>query len=209
MDLSKNVLENKRNLFRVFITINKLLYNRGYNKSPLHNISFEEFCKYERTDLTIRTTSRFNNKGPIFVFFPEEEKGVKVGVKPIRIYKNEMTEANVKNAIIIVKNGITSIAKNAILSDLKENDPFIIEVFTESELLVDITEHILVPKHELLNETEKNELLKFYNIKESSLSKMFTTDPIARYYGFKKKDIVKITRLSETAGEYFHYRLVV
>lgn len=35
-----------------------------------------------------------------------------------------------------------------------------IELFDESELLVNITEHVFVPKHTLLTEEEKKQLLK-------------------------------------------------
>ncbi len=203
-------LKYQEKLYRVYETINKLLYNRGYNKAP--ELSFEEFCNVPKNLLTIRTDRRVfdsTKNNSIFVFFPEEEKGVKVGVKPIRTYKNEMLEANIKNAIIIVRDGITSFAKNSIQTDLRSDDPFIIEIFTESELLIDITEHISVPKHELLSYEEKQDLLKKLDIKESQLPKMVITDPISRYYGLNKKDVVRITRISETAGIYFNYRIVI
>jgi DNA-directed RNA polymerases I, II, and III subunit RPABC1 len=39
-------------------------------------------------------------------------------------------------------------------------EPFIIETFMQEELLVNITHHELVPKHQVLADTEKSELLK-------------------------------------------------
>lgn len=41
----------------------------------------------------------------------------------------------------------------------------------------------LVPKHELLSEDEKVELLKRYKLKAQQLPRMKVTDPVAKYYG--------------------------
>ena len=45
-------------------------------------------------------------------------------------------------------------------------------MFVQEELLVNITKHELVPKHMLLTEAEKNELLKRYRAKAEQLPKI-------------------------------------
>ena len=74
---------------------------------------------------------------------------------------------------------------------------------------LEITKHELVPKHTLLNDKEKEELLKKYGIVLRQLPRMLVTDPMAKLLNCKVGDVVKIIRQSETAGETDYYRVVV
>ena len=66
-----------------------------------------------------------------------------------------MSTNNVLRAVIVLKHGMTPAASKVLNSLPKVK----FDTFTESELLVNITEHQLVPKHVLLSSDEKKELL--------------------------------------------------
>ncbi|MCD6215753.1 MAG: DNA-directed RNA polymerase subunit H [Candidatus Aenigmarchaeota archaeon] len=74
---------------------------------------------------------------------------------------------------------------------------------------INIFENYLVPKHEIMTEEEKQQLLKKFNISLKQLPRIKERDPAVKAIGAKKGDIIKIERKSETAGVAYYYRVVV
>lgn len=202
-------------LYRVRRTVLEMLSDRGYavlNTSEDLNLSKPEFraqmqtSNFNRESLTMLRQRRDNPADQIFVFFPDEVRGKSVGVEVISDSTKRMETNGVSNALIILQTGLTPSAKAAV-EKMSASGRCLLEAFMENELLVNITHHQLVPRHELLTEDSKIALLKRYKLKESQLPRIQRTDPIARYYGLIPGNIVKITRPSETAGRYVTYRL--
>ncbi len=74
---------------------------------------------------------------------------------------------------------------------------------------LEVTKHELVPKHTLLDDKVKEDLLKRYGITLRQLPRMLASDAIAKLLNAKVGDVIKIMRKSETAGEAEYYRVVV
>jgi DNA-directed RNA polymerase subunit H len=74
---------------------------------------------------------------------------------------------------------------------------------------IEAVNHELVPKHEIIGESEIATLMQQYKITPKQLPRIIESDPVIKEIGAKIGDIIKITRKSPTAGESVYYRLVV
>jgi len=72
-----------------------------------------------------------------------------------------------------------------------------------------ITHHQLVPKHTKLSESDKEKLFKEYKFSVRDLPKILKTDPAILKLNVKSGDVVKIERMSRTAGIAIYYRGVI
>ncbi len=140
-------------------------------------------------------------EGETYLIFSNREKLTKDDIDTVA---KLISEQNVRKAILIGKGPLTALCEKHI-SFLQGSIQ--LEYFEERDLIVNITEHELVPQHVVLSDDEKKELLKKYRVKESQLPKISIGDPVAKYFGLRRGQVVKIIRPSETAGKYVTYRL--
>jgi len=198
-------------MYRARKTVLEMLRDRGYMVDQADiDQSEDDFAEKfgvspQRDQLTLLVQKRDDPTEMIFVFWPIDPK---VGVKPIKRFMERMNEETVKRALLVVQQNLTAFARQA-LAEIQQSEGLTIEQFQESELLVNITQHVLVPQHMVLTREEKTILLQRYKMKESQLPRIQLSDPVARYYGLSRGQVVKIIRPSETAGKYVTYRLVV
>jgi DNA-directed RNA polymerase subunit H (RpoH/RPB5) len=82
------------------------------------------------------------------------------------------------------------------------------ELFYGNELQINLIDHILIPKHFLLNQEEVKQLEEAYNFDIKNAKRMFINDPVSRYYNAKIGDIFRIERPSLATGIVCDYRVV-
>ncbi|KAI6087930.1 RPB5 subunit of DNA-directed RNA polymerase [Hypoxylon rubiginosum] len=141
--------------------------------------------------------------GTIWIEFLDEES---LGAEQMRKFGRFCSENHYKTGILVSHVAVSASAKKEIAKFAQWTT---IEWFLEEDLLINITHHELVPRHVVLSREEKLALLKRYRLKETQLPRILQKDPVARYFGMKRGQVVKIIRKSETAGRYASYRLCV
>lgn len=79
---------------------------------------------------------------------------------------------------------------------------------TETKSSFTVSEHALVPAHEVCTQEEKKQVLERYGVLPNQLPRINARDPAIRHLACKQGDLIKINRASETAGESVFYRIV-
>lgn len=102
---------------------------------------------------------------------------------------------------------VNSIGKKAV-QFVKQNHSDA-EVFSENELMINLVDVYIVPKHTMLDHSDVENFYKTYNVKKKQMPRIMTGDPVARYYNMRPGDITRILRPNEASGVVSFYRLVV
>ncbi|CAJ2636781.1 DNA-directed RNA polymerases II and IV subunit 5A-like [Trifolium pratense] len=202
--------EDVTKLYKIRRTILQMLADRNYSVSDTElSMSRKDFKSefgehFRREQLEIQKTHKDDPSERVCVFFFDEAK---LGVGVVKSITNRMGTENFTRGILVCQKPFSPQAKTAVAT-FNNFSASRLEVFLEADLIVNITKHEKVPEHQVLTNAEKKALLKRYTVKEEQLPKILITDPIARYYGLSRGQVVRIIRPSETAGRYITYRIV-
>jgi DNA-directed RNA polymerase subunit H (RpoH/RPB5) len=210
-------------LFQSRKTLLTILENRGYNTKP-----YEKFGPIEIAAMAAASVGSAGT-GAFRMDLVKTEKTA--GIIGCRV---EYSLNRVKNKISGFLEGLTEEGNDAAVNPATTElvivllEPIVeafhvaaLSIFASKGLRVNFfqahtivnnpTEHVLVPKHELLPAAEHAEFMQKNRIKSKTQLPLikFHEDMIARIMGLLPGDIVKITRPSPSAGEYISYRVCV
>ena len=208
-----NELDPKLWFWRARKTLFEILTMRGYD-IDMSEISTVKDLQNENLDDLKEKFERIvqlpNSKNYLLIYWATQGK---IGRDTIITLTEKMKKENVSKALLIM-NGKISAYANGVISSLKVQKMYI-EIFTEKELQINVTENFNVPLHQICSEEEKTEEFMKYSIKADQCPRILTTDIMVRYLGATKGQLIKITRPCETTPEiggekkyYITYRIV-
>jgi len=128
----------------------------------------------------------------------------------VRIVVDFMQTENIKKALVVADEGVTSGSKE-ILKNLKICEKIIIDVWTLQESMIFVPDHIYVPKHSICSVKEKKRVLESYGVKQLQMPFINSDDVMVKYLGASKNQLIQIIRISDTNPEFMirTYRIVV
>jgi len=113
-------------------------------------------------------------------------------------------EKKIRQIVIVTSEGITPVAKKLLMVN-KCN----IQFFNHLELVVNYTQHKLVPVQNKLSDKETTEKLKKYNLTTQQLATMNRVDPIVKFYGWKVGSVIQcIKKLGLSMESYETLRII-
>jgi len=142
-----------------------------------------DYVDYDFTNEQPYIIKAKKNINTTIVFINEDEK---LNIQGIKDKISIINKENATSCIIIYKATVTSSAKKSL-----ETLEYEFELFALHELQLNITRHRLVPRHTRVLPSEKEELDKNY---KGKLPILLHTEPVSRYYAFKRGEYIRITR---------------
>jgi DNA-directed RNA polymerase subunit H len=125
-----------------------------------------------------------------------------VGIASINRLQKVMKDVDVEMGIIVTSGRYT----HAVKQSAKKKG---IELLPRTFPVFDLFEHKLVPKHEILTQKEREQLLSEYRVQPYQLPQIKSSDPAVKVIDAKPGDILRVIRKSPTAGIHIAYRYVV
>lgn len=214
------IRKNNHEIAETVITniIKMLMYRKWMDKNSDINVIINELFK-SRKDEKIYNIKLSKNLADIETYEPFEDKksnawkdfngknimvymsNLKVSGKS-QILNDFITKYQNFHKIIIVESITDKVRQTMAISKF-------VEIFTEAELMMNITEHVCCPEFIVLENEELNEILEVYNAKRKDLPKQFDSDPMSRYLFLRRGQAVRVIRNSETTGQSVAYRIII
>jgi DNA-directed RNA polymerase I, II, and III subunit RPABC1 len=195
--------EVAKRLFAIKKNQLKMVEARGYSierEKHLLQTSFTDFLNSyvpyaEQNNKTLREVLMNvypNDQGTnLMVYYVDpSEKTTQVGTENVANAIKTFDQYKVRNGILIIPTRLSPPARKWLKTLVSYN----IQVFKEDEMTYNPTEHVLVPKHTVLSLEEATRFLSENKLDFDKLPVMRSNDIIARYYGMRSGDIVKIER---------------
>lgn len=183
---------------RSLVTIKEMMLDRGCNEHVhmLEQIPSEQVNQLVSQKMIFTIDSDNGELRILYALSP------KFRLQDIKKY----LEGDFKCIILVSRDKITSTNVKSI-EDLSKCT----QIFELRELYFNITKHVFVPKHEVINDEKLiAHLVEIHHLKNrNQFPIILKSDPVAKYLNAKPGCIVKITRYSPTSGEHIIYRCCV
>lgn len=172
LNLPPNLLLKKNLWSQALIHIDSFLERRNYTFQ--HQLN-EEIFLYQQNE----------TGNPYFLILVFQEK---MGIEHLKSYIQHCENTIIKDIIIIYQNNITTNC----LKVIEHLFQYSIELFSLNEFQYDITKlYYYVPHEKIIDENLLKDIKDKY---KNNLPILLRNDPIAKYFGFKRNDVIKILR---------------
>lgn len=138
----------------------------------------------------IAPNSRFATKAPDFK----------------KMYKAILKDAPDMNELLFVSSDAFTVHIKKAIIEIKSTSNILIEDYTYRFFMLEVPKHVQVPQHTIVSGGEVEQFCDYFYTTKERFQDIVSGDPIAVWLGLRPTNVVKIERLSETAGNAIAYR---
>jgi len=198
-------------------TILELMENLGYDITDYENFSVNEVNSMflnKQLDMFLEKkdkNSETNKKQKIYIRYYLTKSIRPQNIQEIidDLFNLEETLTKDDTLLIVVKEEMNDTIKSFI-KHVWETEGIFIVIHNIKRLQFNILQHVLVPKHRIMDEEEITTLKKKYNIQHNNLLPDISRfDPVAQAICLRPGQICEILRPSKTAIQSNYYRVCV
>lgn len=117
-----------------------------------------------------------------------------------------LPKAKMLEVIFITEDTLSTHLEKHMKLYMAENTWVHLERYSYDIFLIENTQHVSVDKHTIMTQDEVNEFCKTHHTNPMNLAAIKPDDPQAIWNGVKRGMVVRITRVSDTAGISINYR---
>lgn len=198
------------NLYKSRKILLEQLQSRGFNTSEYMDFSISEiYILYKNDQLNMHLTD--SKSSSVFVKY-NITKNLNNAVinEDIEFLYNAEKKLKPSDQLIYIIKGEPNDTMMNVLKEVYIQQSIFITIYNLERLLFNILEHTMVPKHNILSEAQKQEVMKEYNIKyDREFPEISRFDPVAIAIGLRPRQVCEILRTSKTTIYTKYYRICV
>jgi DNA-directed RNA polymerase subunit H len=195
-----------------------LMSKQGYNVNDYANFSINEVNSMKlnnQLDMLLETNDEIvnavNPKKKIYIRYYLGSRLVAKNIQEMIDDLFILTETLKKTDTLFIIN--KDEPNETLINEIKhiwESDGIFIVIESIKRLQFNILEHVYVPPHRVLSESEVSDIMKKYNITDKiQFPDISRFDPVARVIGLRPGQVCHIIRPSKTAIQSNYYRICV
>lgn len=176
---------------RVMKTLKEMLVDRGIKGELMDPVT-----------PAMDETQMYNFGGVLIVYSTKNRVN---GIMPFVEFAKE--NGFTSGMIIISETSISERVMDSLVNYIADRENPFVQVFLLASLYFNISKHHLVPKQRLLDDKERTEVSKKFDL--SKLPRIESQDAMSKYLGARPGDVVEVSGMCETSGENKRWRICV
>ncbi len=193
----------------------EILKDRGYSVDDYTDFSVTEvqaMYNNKELDMLLEHSTQKNSNDENKKLYVKYHLTTRLGSSHIYDYVDDLFDIEEvltsEDDLIIISKDKTNQTIRDLVEQLFIKDKKFVNIYNFHDYLFNVLDHEMQPTFRILNNDEKQEIMKRYNIvKDKEFPDVSRFDPVSQAIGVRPGQLIEITRSSPTAVKTLYYRI--